>query len=805
MSNNCFHCHLPISPSDHFIVRISSVDQSMCCAGCQAVAQAIVDSGMESYYQHRTESAPTGKELVPEFLQQIKAYDIPDVQERFITHQDDDMSEVSLVLEGITCAACVWLNEKYLSSLEGVTNVQINYTNHRARIRWDNKLIQLSEIIGAVSRIGYLAHPYDPARQQAVIENERKNLLRRIGVAGLFGMQVMTMSVALYTGDWWGIDPDFKVFFEWASLIFTVPVLIYSANPFYKNAFNDLKRRTVGMDVPVTLGMSVAFIASVWSTITQQSDVYFDSVVMFTFFLLVARYFELIARRHASDVTDAMAQLIPAVATKIIEHEEIITPVAELKANDVVLVKPGETIPADGEIIEGISRIDESLLTGESLTIQRTIDADVFGGSINMVSPIKVRVKKVGQGTLLSNILDLLDQAMAEKPSISKFADKVALYFVSAILTLATMVAVFWWSQGDANWIAITVSVLVVTCPCALSLATPVALSAGSGRLTQMGLLTVKGHSIETLSKVNHFVFDKTGTLTEGKMHLVSCDAYAAYDAQECIKVAAMLESGSEHPIAQAIRNEIENVDDSIVLNIENHPGQGISGTINKEKWLLGNADFIQSKTSIVLTDLEESSETTAATVIWLVKENELCARMLIGDQLRVGAKVLIHSIQENKHQVSILSGDNQAAVSNLANSLNISHWFAQMKPENKLELITQFQKEGDIVAMIGDGVNDAPVLAQAQLSIAMGSGTQLASVSSDMILLSDRLEHLVDAISVSKKTMRIIKQNIGWALLYNICAIPAAAMGFIPPWLAAIGMSLSSLIVVGNSLRLLK
>ncbi|MCW8964895.1 MAG: heavy metal translocating P-type ATPase metal-binding domain-containing protein, partial [Gammaproteobacteria bacterium] len=373
MSESCFHCGLPVPEGLDLKVKINNKDRAMCCAGCQAVAQAIVDTGMESYYQYRTETAPTGKQLVPEFLKQIKSYDIPAVQDRFVKHDTGDLSEVSLILEGITCAACIWLNERYLSSLQGVVDVQINYASHRARIKWDDSQIKLSEIIEAVSRIGYLAHPYDPQRQQEIIERERKSLLRRMGVAGVLGMQVMTLAVALYTGSWWGMEEDFQLFFRWASLLFTVPVITYAASPFFNNAWADLKRRTIGMDVPVSLGISIAFIASVWATLSQQGEVYFDSVVMFTFFLLIARYFELIARRHTSEATDAMVRLQPTVATRLsANYEESVVAVADLSIGDYLLVRPGENIPADGMVVDGRTSVDESLLTGESLPVDKS-------------------------------------------------------------------------------------------------------------------------------------------------------------------------------------------------------------------------------------------------------------------------------------------------------------------------------------------------------------------------------------------------------------------------------------------------
>jgi Cu2+-exporting ATPase len=758
---------------------------------------------MENYYQYRTETAPTGKELVPEFLNQIKSYDIPAVQDRFVKqHEDGELSEVSLILEGITCAACIWLNERYLSSLSGVADVQINYASHRARIKWDDSQIRLSDIIEAVSRIGYLAHPYDPQRQQEVVERERKDLLRRIGIAGVLGMQVMILAVALYTGGWWGMEEDFQLFFRWASLLFTAPVLLYSASPFFRNAWSDLKRKTVGMDVPVSLAIGLVFISSSWATITKQGEVYFDSVVMFTFFLLIARYFELIARRHTSEATDAMVRLQPTVATRLsADNEESTVAVADLVIGDELLVRPGENIPADGIVLEGQTSVDESLLTGESLPVDKFPDSEVIGGSINIASPIRMRVVRVGKGAVLSTILDMLDQAGVEKPAISRFADRVASRFVVIILLLAAAVAGYWWLQGDPDWLAITVSVLVVTCPCALSLATPVAMSAATGRLTQLGLLTIKGHSIETLAGAEHFVFDKTGTLTEGRMQLADIQLmHTDIDESQVLQIAASLEFGSEHPMAKAIIGAAGD-NTSVASELLNQPGQGVSGTIDNEKWYLGSYAYISSLSSTHFTHMVDDRHSA----IWLANATQPVACLSFTDQPRAGARSLMQSLYSQHKEVSMLSGDNEHAVSALANDLGIKTSRSQALPDDKLRYLGELQEQGKIVAMIGDGVNDAPVLARAQVSIAMGGGTQLASVSADMVLLSDRLEHMIDALAVVKKAMRIVKQNISWALIYNLSAIPAAAMGYVPPWLAAIGMSASSLIVVGNSMRILK
>ncbi len=592
---SCFHCGLPVPRGLDISVDINATPQPMCCHGCAAVAQAIVDSGMDNYYSYRTENAPRAREVVPAFLQQLKAYDNPVVQKRFV-HQQDKLSEVSLILEGIVCAACVWLNERHLQALPGVVDVNINYSNHRALVRWDNSKISLSEILESISRIGYLAHPYDPDRQQRIIEKERKQQLRRIGLSGVLGMQVMILAVALYTGGWWGMDTAVTEFFRWTSLLLTIPVLIFSSRVFFTSALRDLKQKRAGMDVPVSLGIGIAFSASVAHTINGQGEIYFDSVVMFTFFLLTARYFEMTARKRSSEATEALVSLQPAVAARLVSvngrDEETVVPVAELEAGDRVLVRPGDTIPADGIVDSGASGVDESLITGESMPITKTSGDDVIGGSINAESPLVIRITRVGADTVLAAIQRLLDKAQSEKPALAQLADRIASRFVLVILAIASLVALFWFMQGSENWLPITIATLVVTCPCALSLATPTAITAASGQLAKLGLLPARGHALETLAHVTHFVFDKTGTLTVGNIRLTGIETLSWLSSDECLQLAAALEAQSEHPIAKSFIHACPN-NTRQATDVINTPGNGISGTVDGQQWFLGKADFI--------------------------------------------------------------------------------------------------------------------------------------------------------------------------------------------------------------------
>lgn len=805
----CFHCGLPVPEGAEFTLVIDGKPRPMCCKGCEAVAKAIIDGGMGDYYKFRTENAPTGRELVPDFLQQVAIYDNETVQGSFVrrnTTSVADEREADLILEGITCAACIWLNERHLAALPGVLEVAINYTTHRARVKWDNGQIRLSEILEAVSRIGYLAHPYDPNRQQQLLEQERRLHIRRLGLAGVLGMQVMMIAVALYMGAFSGIEEHFRQFFHWLSLGLTLPVILYSAQPFFRTAWRDVKRLQAGMDVPVSLGILVAFAGSVYTTFSGHGEVYYDSVCMFVFFLLTGRYFELVARKRAAEASESLVHSVPAMATRLGPgNEENLVAVAELEVGDRVRVRPGETVPADGLIIDGQSSIDESLLTGESLPVKRGSQESVIGGSINIESPLLIQIEQVGQDTVLSGILRLLDRAQTEKPRITQLADRTAAWFVFAVLILAGSVAAYWWQADPAHWLPITLSVLVVTCPCALSLATPTAVTAATGKLIRSGLLATRGHALETLARATHIVFDKTGTLTHGTLNLVESNISDGHDERDCLAIATALETGSEHPIARAIRRAAGD-DKRQASDIQNTPGAGLTGRIDGQVYWLGTPLFVETEAGQKCNaEALQQLRASGNTVIALGNRQSVLALFAFGDALRDDATASVADLKAAGKKVVLLSGDHLAVAQQVAGKIGIDEVYGDLLPQDKLEHVSRLQKQGAVVAMVGDGINDAPVLAGAQVSIAMGGGTQLAAASADMLLLSDRLTGLSEGLRMARRMLWVIRQNLFWAIAYNLLALPAAAAGYIAPWMAALGMSASSLIVVGNALRLLR
>jgi len=810
LSDSCYHCGLPVPAGVEFGVEIDGQHRDMCCAGCQAVASAIVAGGLSDYYRHRDAMPESPREAMPQALQELGLFDHPDVQKNFVRPIGEHEREAALILEGITCSACVWLNEQHIARQAGGTAGDINYATRRARVRWDERQIRLSQILEAIAAIGYRAHPYDAARSELIAQKERKAALWRLFVAGFGMMQVMMYAVPVYVAEEGTMTGDIEQLMRWASLILTLPVVFYSAAPFFAHAWRDLKLRRVGMDVPVALGVGSAFAASVWATLMASGQVYFDSVTMFVFFLLGGRFLEMVARQKAARGVEELARVLPAFASRYSSYPEgelDRVAVSNLAAGDVVLVSPGEVIPADGIVITGASSADESLLTGESRPVDKHAGDQVIGGSMNIGSPLTLRIERVGESTRLASIQRLMERAAAEKPRIVEMADRIAGRFVGALLVLAFATGALWWWLDPAQALWVFVAVLVVSCPCALSLATPAALTVATGVLSRNGVLVTRGHAIETLARATHFVFDKTGTLTEGRPALAETMMLGMLAPQQALALAAEMELGSEHPIGRAICSAAAQLPDRAatmgVREIRAVTGQGVEAVLDGKPLRLGKAGFVRALHGSDLPAECSAWQAGGDTIVTLGDANGWLAAFRLSDRPRAGAAEAMSALRSQGIKLSALSGDAPETVMRIAADLGIESATGGMSPEGKHEAISRLQAEGATVAMVGDGVNDAPVLAQAHVSVAMGGGTDLARSQGDVVLLSNDLGHLATGVSISRRTMKVIRQNLIWAFGYNLVAIPLAMTGWVTPWLAGIGMSVSSLLVVLNALRL--
>ena len=807
---SCFHCGLPVPESQSApVLEVVGEQRCFCCHGCHAVCKAIIDAGLDDYYRHRTDPAvPADRQLVPDFLSQVELFDRPEIQQDFVTHIGD-IREAALLLENIRCPACLWLNERHLRSLPGVIDVHIDDTTQRARVRWDPNTIRLSEILRAITDIGYIAHPYDASRSEQLRKLRRRRSTERLIFAAAVGMLVMNFSLATYVmGDTGpaGILPLWIVIGRWTSLLLALLLLAYPGQEFFIGAWNDLRHRRLGMDIPVVLGLSAAFTGSLYATVTGQGEVYFDSIAMFIFLLLLARRWELRGKLSAADRLERLARITPRMASRLDESGELAAvSVNELVVGDHIRLLPGETLPVDGVLITGISSFNESLLTGEALPVLHQPGDAVIAGSVNGEQPVTINVTHTVQHSAVSEIRHLVERGLEMRPRYALLAEQMAGWFVAVLLLIASATAVYWLLTDPDNWLPSTIAVLIVTCPCALALATPVALAVSAGRFIDMGFLPLRMRALDALACSELFVFDKTGTLSTGQPAVAAVVPTAGLDEDSCLRHAAALAAGSAHPLAHALRQEVPQPRLAI-SQVKNVPGAGIRATIECREWRFGKPDFAADRTAYdeytwaVIADGRARGQLVSV----LANPEGVQAVLLFDDPLRPGTKAMLAGLKDSGVQhLAILSGDAHDTVLRLAKQLGIEEAHGGLSPADKLAWTQAQQAQGRQLAMFGDGINDAPTLAAADVSISFADATDLANASSDFLILGDDAGVLVDARRLARRTRRNIQQNFAWAVVYNLVAVPFAATGWIPPWGAAIGMSFSSLLVVMNALRL--
>jgi Cu2+-exporting ATPase len=790
----CYHCALPVPSGSRFTAVVLGQAREFCCPGCQAVAEAIAAGGLESYYQHRSEASANPEALPVQLTDELALYDRADVQQPFVRHEGD-LAETTLLMEGISCAACGWLIEKHLRTLPAVAEARLNLSNHRLHVRWADAQLPLSQILAELRHIGYAAHPYQADRASEQLASENRLALRQLGVAGLLWFQAMMATMATWPEFNIDLSPELHTILRWVALFLTTPIVFYSCAPFFKGAMRDLRTRHLTMDVSVSLAIGSAYIAGIWTSITGVGELYFDAVGMFALFLLAGRYLERRARERTAAATAQLVNLLPASCLRLDsdgQSERIL--LSELRVGERILVQPGSILPADGKIIDGQSSIDESLLTGEYLPQPRTLGDAVTAGTLNVEGALTVQVQALGQDTRLSAIVRLLDRAQAEKPRLAEIADRAAQWFLLLSLIAAAVIGLLWWQLDSARAFWIVLAMLVATCPCALSLATPTALTAATGTLHKLGLLLTRGHVLEGLNQIDTVIFDKTGTLTEGRLVLRSIRPLGRLDSEQCLSLAAALENRSEHPIARAFGRA-----PLAAEGVHSTPGLGLEGVVGEQRLRIGQAPFACALSGAALPSMPDE----AGQWLLLADTHGPLAWLVLDDRLRDDAPALLAACKARGWRTLLLSGDSSPMVASVAAELGIDEARGGLRPDDKLHVLQQLHKEGRKVLMLGDGVNDVPVLAAADISVAMGSATDLAKTSADAVLLSNRLDALVQAFTLARRTRRVIIENLLWAALYNGLMLPFAALGWITPVWAAVGMSISSLTVVLNALRL--
>lgn len=805
MSEHCYHCGLPVDEPGLFAATIQGEQREFCCHGCLTVCQTIHAAGLQSFYQ----KTPAERSLAPppEMAAELDAYDLDEVQADYVTREGDKRS-IHLLVDGIHCAACVWLIEHALAKHKGIIKAEANLTAKRLHLEWDNRQITLSKIIQILSEIGYAAVPFDPETAEGALARRHRGLLYRMAFAGFAMMNMMWISIALYSGADQG---EFRNWFHWIGFIIATPTLLYSGYPFIRNGWLGIKRRYLTMDLPIAIGASSTYLYSSYVTFTASTTghVYFDTVVNFLFVILVGRYLEAISKKQALSATRRLLELQPKLATIVEENVSRIVPIRTVQVGDLLLVKPGERVPVDGVIETGSSAVDESMLTGESLPIAKQPGDEVVAGSINGEGAFEVRAHQVLRHTALAKIVALMNEAQASKAPIQSIADRIVPWFVLATLSLATITFLYWVQFDFETALLAATSVLVVTCPCAFGLATPMSIAVATGVGAARGVLIKQGAALERLSQVDYFVFDKTGTLTEGKLKVTQQQSWhSQYQAQDVLQLAASVEQQSEHIIAHAIC-EAAKSETLALLRAEqfiSFPGKGVEAFIDGRHISVGTAKWMAQKQIVPITTMQNTlavQEQSGISCVLVAVENELIGFIGLIDALRDDAKATVNALQDNHIAVAVLSGDRAAVVNAVTAELGEIERMAEVLPEDKSAVIRQLQAKGHIVAMIGDGVNDSPALIQADVGIAMASGTDVSVESADIVLSHQELIKVLEGRQLSVKTLRTIKQNIVLSISYNVIMVPLAMMSLVNPLVAAITMPISSLLVIGNSARI--
>ena len=799
-SISCFHCLEPVITGERFQLSIDGKPALFCCAGCQAVAQTIIDSGLDDYYKFRTEAAAKA-ELVPtELRASLEQYDSAEVLAD-ISQQQGGGTELELAISGMSCAACAWLIEKHLSKQPAINKISINSSTQRALLNWQPEQLALSEILLLINQLGYQASPFVADQQESQFKTELNRFLKRLAVSGIMTMQVMMLAFALYFGEYSGIDQSHQGYLRWISMLLTLPVVLYAALPFVSSAWRSVKARQLNMDVPVSLAIYYTFFASAYATVMQTGEVYFESVCMFTFLLQLGKFFEYRARAQARDATSNLLKIMPVSATLLKDDQQQAVSARRLVAGDIILVKPGETLPADGVVLSGSSTVDESMLTGEYTAISRQQGDSVLAGSINHDGLLTVNVSSALAHSRLGQIIQLQQQTLHSKPRLVEKTDQLARYFVERLLLIAAATFALWYFWLDADrafWV--TLSVLVATCPCALSLATPTAITCALSRLNRLGILVKNSQALETLPELSHIIFDKTGTLTEGRfsiaaLHRLPSPAGDAINDSELLNVVANLEQHSEHPIARAFKGYL--LQNLQLKQVTISVGQGISGNWQGQQLKVGSAAFCQ------ITD--EQLSVTGNANVFVTLDQHLLAAITLADSLRPGAAVLVSNLQQQGYQVGMLTGDSSGQAAQLAAELKLDFMQQDCSPADKVTAIKTLVDKGHKVLMVGDGINDSPGFNAAHISVAVDSGTDLSKNQADVVLLQPDISLLMTLLTAGKQAGRVIRQNLAWAVGYNLVIIPLAVAGLVSPYIAVLGMSFSSLLVVSNSLRLLK
>ncbi|WP_424194428.1 heavy metal translocating P-type ATPase [Ampullimonas aquatilis] len=797
---NCYHCGASISAPQVVSAIVNGDSRAFCCMGCAAASQAV----------HRAIQVPI-KEIDTAIISKLH----PSNQ---IHHQASPSSalreQICFDVTGVTCSGCMSVIERSLTQLPGVQEVATNLAARTVNVEFLPQLNAPADLVAAIQSRGYGAAIAESHDAEAARKQEKRTALWRLFVALFAMMQVMMYAYPAYIAMEDDLAVDDAQLLRIASLVLTIPVMLFSARPFFTGAWRDLTLMRVGMDVPVALGILVAFFASTFATVTMHGDVYFDSITMFVAFLLGGRYIEMLARNRAQRDVELLSQDQHQLACRLpdfpnMQNQEAVESHA-LKVGDKLLVKMGEALVADGIVVQGSSEFDESLLTGESRPSVVEVGDKLLSGAVNLGQAIVMQVQAVGAATQFSTIKRLLLDAAGKRPAMVALADRYASVFLAAMVILAGLAGIYWGRADAEHGVQVMIAVLIITCPCALSLATPIAYTAAAGRLARMGILALKPGALETLAKVNHIVLDKTGTLTQGKPSLQQIIRLSGadplnLDTHALLAIAAALEQQAVHPVAKALIQDAPKQPVLVVEQLQEVQGRGVEAYLpGIGKVRLGSAAFVAELAGLEMKDLINPAE-DGQIEVWLGATNQPLAVFSLSDAVRPEAASVLQHLQSTGLHVSMATGDRVETARAIGQELGIQQVAAGLLPQQKMAHVAAMQQRGQTVAMVGDGINDGPVLAQADVSISFAHGATVAHCASDLVLMREDLDLLVQVHQLAKRTRRIVLENLSWAFLYNLVSVPLAAAGMISPAWAGIGMATSSLLVVLNSLRLLR
>ncbi len=795
LHDTCVHCKLPIPPADLVIDEIDGKELHFCCRGCQGVYRIITGAGLGNFYKRRdwTEQGMPAGVFEAEFDDKVLA--------SHVTTHNETTSEISLVVEGIRCASCIWLLEKLLSKEPGVEAMQVNYATHRAQVRFNPQETSPAQIFAAISRLGYQPHPFTAGAAQQAAAREQRSLLIRFGTAAFLSLQLMGFSFALYGGYFHGIDPTVRQMIQYFAAAVTTPVIFYSGWPFLRGAWRSLKNRAPSMDLLIAMGVLTAYSYSLYALITG-GEVYFDTAAMIITLILLGRLFEGSARHRSISGIDKLLQLAPDTANLIIAEEVRTITSASLTPGDLILVRPGERIPVDCQIRDGLAELDESTITGEPLPVLRIQGESVSAGTLNLSASIRLIVERVATESFIARMAQLVEDAQNRKAPIQSLADRIASIFVPLVTLIALGTWVFWFfnNASSAEALLNAVSVLIVACPCALGLATPTAVLVASGNASTRGILFRGGDILEMAGRVDLVAFDKTGTLTLGKPTVEQIIPAPGLSEDEILRLASRVESGSSHPIARSIRARanLAGIHTGVDESVETVPGCGLRMFDSKGEVLVGSRNFL-SENGVVVPPVSAG----ALTEVYVSLNGVWQGVFLIHDPLRDEANQAVTRLQHAGLQTVLLTGDRPEVAKQVSTVLAITNYHASLSPADKAAWIVARQQSGQKVMMVGDGINDAPALSSADVGCAMAGGTDIALETSDLVLTKPNLDRLCEAIFIARKTLQVVKQNLFWAFAYNFVTIPLAASGKLAPVWAAVAMASSSILVVSNSLRL--